>query len=216
MMAATAVRLTASPHFDDTMETSLDEFDRNQHSPALSIPSQHSGFRSSDASMSDREDEEVSNEPWSPPAWRGSAKQWYRHQPYPIERTRSSHSASASRSRETSHESYESAVGEDGDDTARPQDIPLPRTSESPAKEFPNSVVQKHSSSPDPFSGLGLAEDVAPITSPYDDRPEEGEAKDNCMAALQWSATIADSYLQISDLPSAQKSNSEPTRSRQS
>ena len=155
MMAATVTRYSPSPAFDDrtSLDNSLEDFEHNEHSPALSIPSQHSGFKSSDGSASDQE-EVGSEEPWSPPAWRNthSVGGWYRHQPYPLDQHKPHKSASASRSRGTSHESYESALDEEGEATTRPADIPLPRTSLSPVRERSASPVKKESATPDPFT----------------------------------------------------------------
>ena len=154
MMAAPATRLSKSPTFDDhiSLDASMEEYDRNEHSPALSIPSQHSGFKSSEGSVSEHEDER-SEAPWSPPAWRNTSSVggWYRHQPYSQDQTKYHTSKSASRSRETSHESYESAIDEEGDDTTRPANIPLPRGSMSPVREIPHSPIKKESRSPTPF-----------------------------------------------------------------
>lgn len=191
-MAATATRLTASPNFDEgnSLDTSMDDFERHEHSPALSIPSQHSGFRSSDESMSEAEDEEeASNGPWSPPAWKDSAREWYRHQPYSQHQPRASKSASASRSRETSHESYESALEEEGDDTTRPADIPLPRCSESPAKELLPPILKRSSSSPKPLPKLeeDHEHDLSPHpeAKPIDELSDQTDGNNNCERPLR-------------------------------
>ena len=130
-------RMGTSPHeiYDDhpSLSASLEDFEHNERSPVFGLPSQHSGFKSED---SDSESEEaVSEEPWSPPAWRqqNAAGGWYRHQPYPEDKNPLKASASVSRSRGTSPK-YESAQEEEGDITV-PANIPLPRGSMSPVKE---------------------------------------------------------------------------------
>ena len=173
-MAAAATRLSSSPVFDDrhSLDDSLEDFGQgDQSSPLFGLPSQHSGFKSSEEETSDQDEDVVSEEPWSPPAWRSSnpAGGWYRHQPYPQDDQKSRHSASASRSREASHESYASAVEEDDDDTKKPSQIPLPQASNSPAKEHSPIKSEDRSTSPYPegeqdFSPtFGREEDTAAI-----------------------------------------------------
>ena len=106
--------------------------------------------------MTDQEEEVVSEEPWSPPAWRPSdpTPGWYRHQPYVPDDEPSKHSASASRSREASHESYASAMEEDDEDTKQPSKIPLPQGSQTPARESPargSSAVKREQKSVSPY-----------------------------------------------------------------
>lgn len=132
-MAATR---TSPPTFDDhaSLSASLEDFEHDeQRSPLFGLPSQHSGFKSSDES--EPESEAARSEgPWSPPAWRSknTAGGWYRHQPYAQDNKNLKVSMSASRSRDTSPQ-YESAE-EEGDRTM-PANIPLPRGSMSPIKE---------------------------------------------------------------------------------
>ena len=154
-MAAAATRLSSSPAFDDhnSLDESLEEFGQgDQNSPLFGLPSQHSGFKSSEEESSDQEEDVVSEEPWSPPAWRSSnpAGGWYRHQPYPQDEQKSRQPASASRSREASHESYTSAVEEDDEDTKKPSQIPLPKGSQSPAKHQSPIKSEDRSTSPYP------------------------------------------------------------------
>ena len=154
-MAATATRLSSSPAFDDrrSLDDSLEDFGHgDQSSPLFGLPSQHSGFKSSEEESSDQDEDVVSEEPWSPPAWRSTkpAGGWYRHQPYPQDDQKSRHSASASRSREASQESYASAVEEDDEDTQKPSQIPLPKGSYSPAKEHTPIKSEDRSTSPYP------------------------------------------------------------------
>ena len=155
MMAATAGRLTASPAFDD-LDNSIEDFTRDdQGSPLFGLPSQHSGFKSSEGET-EEDDEVVSEEPWSPPAWRtgNPPPTWYSHRPYSPDGDRSRHSGQDSRSREASHESYASAVEEDEDVTKKPWDIPLPRGSPIPARESPGrqtSPVKKEEERSSPF-----------------------------------------------------------------
>jgi len=140
MMAATAM---SPPTFDDhaSLSASLEDFEHDeQRSPLFGLPSQHSGFKSSEESEPEAE-EARSEEPWSPPAWRSNnaAGGWYRHQPYSADNKKGvTSSISASRSKETSPQ-YESAA-EEGDITM-PANIPLPRGSISPIKEHsPNPL----------------------------------------------------------------------------
>ena len=128
-------RMGTSPHeiYDDhpSLSASLEDFEHSDRSPVFGLPSQHSGFKSEE---SESEEEAVSEEPWSPPAWRqqNAAGGWYRHQPYPQDKNLLKASVSASRSRGTSPQ-YESAQEEEGDITV-PANIPLPRGSMSPVK----------------------------------------------------------------------------------
>ena len=155
MMAATATRLSSSPAFDDrhSLDDSLEDFGQGEgSSPLFGLPSQHSGFKSSEEETSDQDEDVVSEEPWSPPAWRSSkaAGGWYRHQPYPHDDEKSRHSASASRSREASHESYASAVEEDDDNTRKPPQIPPPKPSISPVNGHAPIKNEDRSTSPYP------------------------------------------------------------------
>jgi len=120
-----------SPKLDDdhpSLSASLEDFENNERSPVFGVPSQHSGFKSEE---SESEDEPVSEEPWSPPAWRqqNAAGGWYRHQPYPQDNNLLKASVSASRSRGTSYES-----AREDEDVTMPANIPLPRGSMSPVK----------------------------------------------------------------------------------
>ncbi|KAM0801470.1 hypothetical protein BDR22DRAFT_804570 [Usnea florida] len=135
-----------SPHeiYDDhpSLSASLEDFEHNDRSPVFGLPSQHSGFKSEESES--ESEEAVSEEPWSPPAWRkqNAAGGWYRHQPYPQDKNPLKASTSASRSRGTSPQ-YESAQEQEGDVTI-PANIPLPRGSMSPVKE--------RSPSPSPYT----------------------------------------------------------------
>lgn len=152
-----------------SLSASLEDFENNDNrSPIFGLPSQHSGFKSEE---SDADAESVSEEPWSPPAWRSSAAGgWYRHQPYPASDP-TKLSPSPSRSRQASPQ-YEDAR-EAEDDTLVPANIPLPQGSRSPTKD--------RSPSPQPFSGggqdfgqqFGQAEEPQPIAL---------ENKNNCTA----------------------------------
>ncbi|KAL9103386.1 MAG: hypothetical protein Q9163_001562 [Psora crenata] len=141
------IRLPSPPPLDDrtSLTGSLDDFSNEgeQRSPVFGLPSQHSGFRSSDESEEEQEVGEAAsdNSAWSPPmsTWRQptSAGGWYRHQPYTQNPThlKASKSGSGSRSRESSPQ-YESAV-EDEEDTTMAAKIPLPKGSMSPVRESP-------------------------------------------------------------------------------
>ena len=184
-MAAAATRLSSSPAFEDqnSLNESLDEFGHgDQNSPLFGLPSQHSGFKSSEEESSDQEDDVVSEEPWSPPAWRSSnpAGGWYRHQPYPQDDQQSRHSASASRSREASHESYASAVEEDDEDTKKPSQIPLPKGSQSPAKEQSPIKAEDRSTSPYPEG----EQDFSPNFGEREDALAVPENTNNCLPPL--------------------------------
>ena len=216
MMAATATRPSSSPAFDDrlSLDASMEDFEGNEHSPALSIPSQHSGFKSSDGSESDHE-EVASDEPWSPPAWRNihNTGGWYRHQPYTQDPPRHKDSKSASRSRETSRESYESALDEEGEETTRPADIPLPRGSLSPFKEGPPAPTKRESLSPAPHANEGqnripdFNESGANLDSP-------GNTNQNCLtliSCLSSAVFVANTVSQSFALPFAPKSNNAPS-----
>ena len=132
-------RMGTSPHeiYDDhpSLSASLEDFEHADRSPVFGLPSQHSGFKSEESQSESESEEPVSEEPWSPPAWRqqNAAGGWYRHQPYPQDKSAFKSSVSASRSRGTSPK-YESAHEEEGDITV-PANIPLPRGSMSPVKE---------------------------------------------------------------------------------
>lgn len=161
-MAANA--MGTSPHeiYDDhpSLSASLEDFEHDR-SPVFGLPSQHSGFKSEE---SESEEEVVSEEPWSPPAWRqqNATEDWYRHQPYPRDDKLLKASVSASRSRGTSPR-YESAKEEDEDITL-PANIPLPRGSVSPAKgrsPSPSPYPEGGQDFTPKFGGTETAETVA-------------------------------------------------------
>lgn len=121
--------------FDDhpSLSASLEDFEHNENrSPPFALPSQHSGFKSDDSEAGAAS---VSDEPWSPPAWRAQSpgKNWYRHQPYSTQNGSLKPPGSGSLSRDPSPQ-YESAR-EDEEDVTIPANIPLPRGSLSPVKE---------------------------------------------------------------------------------
>lgn len=181
MMAAAATRLSSSPAFDEhnSLDDSLEELGHgDQSSPLFGLPSQHSGFKSSEEESSEQEEDVVSEEPWSPPAWRSSnpAGGWYRHQPYPQDEQKSRHSVSGSRSREASHESYASALEEEDEDTKRPSEIPLPKGSHSPAKQQSPVKHEDRSTSPYP-QGEG---DFGPKFGEQEDALVVPENTNNC------------------------------------
>ena len=160
-------RMGTSPHeiYDDhpSLSASLEDFENNDRSPVFGLPSQHSGFKSEE---SESEEEVVSEEPWSPPAWRqqNAAGGWYRHQPYPHDKNLLKASVSASRSRGTSPQ-YESAQEEEEDVTV-PANIPLPRGSMSPAKE------RSPSASPYPEKGQDCGQE-------FEDAEDSAAAPEN-------------------------------------
>lgn len=154
-----------------SLSASLEDFENNENrSPLFGLPSQHSGFKSED---SDADAESVSEEPWSPPAWRNSAAGgWYRHQPYPgSDPTKLSQSPSRSRQASPQHED----VGGAEDDTLIPANIPLPQGSRSPTKE--------RSPSPQPFAGGGqdFGQQFEQTDEPAPPPPENGN---NCIAHI--------------------------------
>ena len=162
--------------FDDhpSLSASLEDFEHENRSPLLELPSQHSGFKSDE---SEADADSNSEGPWSPP-WnrQNPAGGWYRHQPYPPENrnlkavVNASHSCS--RSREASSP-YESAREDDGDITI-PANIPLPRGSLSPTKE--------RSPSPSPAYRDRTSELVAEKTD--ETSPLPGDSS-NCMQIRQ-------------------------------
>ena len=159
--------------FDDhpSLSASLEDFEHNENrSPLFRFPSQRSGFRSVG---SETDGGSVSEEPWSPPAWRRSnaGSEWYRHQPYQQDKSNLRVSASASRSRDTSPQ-YESAREDEGDITL-PANVPLPRGSVSPVKE--------RSPSPSPFPIRG--QDFAPNFGEADEVAATPENPNNCAKA---------------------------------
>ena len=163
--------------FDDhpSLCASLEDFEHDENpSPVLNLPSQHSGFKSSD---SEADMESNSEEPWSPPptAWarQSTGDKWYRHQPY-LESARSRSSASPEKSREMSPD-YESAQEDEGDgDYTLAANIPLPRDSLSPVKEEP----------PAPPSNPGQRPPFAQDFGQPEVSPTGSENPDNC--ALSW------------------------------
>lgn len=182
MMAAATAGLSSSPAFDEqnSLDESLEEFGQgDQNSPLFGLPSQHSGFKSSEEESSDQEEDGISEEPWSPPAWRSTnpAGGWYRHQPYLQDEPTSKHSTSASRSRENSHESYASAVEEEDDDTKKPSQIPLPEGSQSPAKERSPIKEEDQSTSPCPKD----EGEFSPKSQEHEDASAGPESINNCL-----------------------------------
>lgn len=164
-MAAT---YTSPPPFDDhaSLSASLEDFEHEEpRSPLFGLPSQHSGFKSSEES--EAESEGVKSEgPWSPPAWRSNnaAGGWYRHQPYAQDRQKSRASLSASRSEQTSPQ-YESA--EEEGETTMPANIPLPRGSSSPAKERSPNTSPNHDQEPDFSPDSEEAEATVTVPEPH-------------------------------------------------
>ena len=122
-----------------SINASMDDFEAREFSPTVpDIPSQHSGFRSNNAS----EYSENSRRSYSPPAWRKAGSGWFKHQSLSPNR-------SGFASKEPSPQ-YHSA-DEEGDVTVRrsPTRIPLPA---SPTKG------RSPSNSPEPVTGAGANE----------------------------------------------------------
>lgn len=114
-----------------SLSASLEDFESNeQASPALRVPSHHSGFEEDDSEAASN-----SEPPWSPTAWRRheAGNAWFQHQPYLQNSPNIRSRGSITRSREESVK-YESAV-EDRDDFTLAANIPLPRGSISPIRE---------------------------------------------------------------------------------
>ena len=167
--------------FDDhpSLSASLEDFEHNEtRSPLFALPSQHSGFKSDE---SEAGAETMSEEPWSPPAWRpqNTAAGWYRHQPYGPNNPSLKPSASASRSRESSPH-YESAREDDGDLTI-PANIPLPRGSLSP--------VKGRSPSPSPFPER--KQDFGETCGPAQEQAPVSENQNNCVQSCHESTSRA-------------------------
>ncbi len=162
-----------SPQVDDehpSLSASLEDFENNGRSPAFGLPSQHSGFKLEESVS---EDEPVSEEPWSPPAWRqqNAAGGWYRHQPYPQDNNLLKASVSASRSRGTSYES-----AREDEDVTMPANIPLPRGSMSPVKE------QSPEPSPSPYPEGG--QDFGQKFGGTEEAVAVSENQNNCVQPL--------------------------------
>ena len=124
-----------------SINASMDDFEAREFSPTMpDLPSQHSGFRSNNAS----EYSENSRRSYSPPAWRKAGSGWFKHES----------SLSPNRSRFGSKEPSPQYHGadEDGEVTAyrSATRIPLPR---SPTKE------RSPAYSPEPMTGAGAEED---------------------------------------------------------
>ena len=120
-----------------SINASMDDFEAREFSPTVpEMPSQHSGFRSNNAS----EYSESSRRSYSPPAWRKAGSGWFKHQ---------SHSASRSGygSKEPSPQYH--SMDEDGEfRTYRSASkVPLP---ESPMKG------RSPACSPEPMTGPGV------------------------------------------------------------
>nr|POE47051.1 hypothetical protein CFP56_00383 [Quercus suber] len=131
-----------APHYLDyshpSISASMDDFEARDFSPTVpELPSQHSAFRSPQAS--EYSETTSSRRSYSPPAWRKAGSGWFKHQ-----------SLSPSRA---GFASKDSSPGEDGELTA--YRIPLP---ESPVKE------RSPSNSPEP--NAGFADDAGRMASP--------------------------------------------------
>lgn len=60
----------------------MDDFEAREFSPTLPhLPSQHSGFRSNNASEYSERSATSSRRSYSPPAWRKAGSGWFKHQP---------------------------------------------------------------------------------------------------------------------------------------
>ena len=130
---------TLDQAFDDhpSLCASLEDFEQNENrSPVFGLPSQHSGFKL-DGSEADGDGDADSNpeRPWSPPAWRkqSTAGGWYRHQPYASQTQALKPSFGPARSKEANPLCRN--VKDDELDINIPANIPLPRGSQTPAKE---------------------------------------------------------------------------------
>lgn len=119
-----------------SINASMDDFEAREFSPTVpDMPSQHSGFRSNNAS----EYSETSRRSYSPPAWRKAGSGWFKHQSLSPNR-------SGYNSKEPSPQYH--SMDEDGDfRTYRSASkIPLP---ESPTKG------RSPTCSPEPMTGPG-------------------------------------------------------------
>lgn len=137
---------------------SLDDYEPSiRNSPAFEIPSQHSGFRSSNTAESEHSDSD-STGPWSPPAWRRPASGWFS----PADRLAAIQSSPA-RSRESSPQ-Y------DEDEATLPVNVPLPG---SPEKQTPSAS---------PAPGLQAEDEVESSrrTTPPPPQPA-AQSNNNCM-----------------------------------
>ena len=156
-----------------SLSASLESFeDDEKQSPMIKLPSQHSGFRDD---SSEPGNEDVSDGPWSPQGWKGtmsSGNGWYRHQPYveesPLKRFSGRNTGLQSRDRESRSPVF------DDDDPTLPMNIPLPRGSQSPEKDYAT-----------PSPELRSKKETGVQASPGGDMDNENEAlspekKDNC------------------------------------
>ena len=109
-----------SPMFDShsSLSVSLQDFEEEETSPTMiKIPSTHSGFRD------DNSTQDSSEGPWSPspfPPTLATGSNWYRRKPY----------------RQDSRSVTRSTPLFDDDDPTLPMNIPLPRCSTSPSKDY--------------------------------------------------------------------------------
>ena len=190
----TTMQHASSPPLDDhtSLTGSIGDFsdsDKQQQSPMFGLPSQHSGFRSADASEDDDPLQDVASDdsPWSPPAWRQptTAGDWYRHQPYSndVERLKSQ---SASKSRGASHNVEDQSDDEDDPDATLAARIPLPRGSTSPFRDSSTrgSVLREGTRS---MKGVSpsIKEDGDEESSKAESSPGTPTTSNNCRTSMR-------------------------------
>jgi hypothetical protein len=163
-----------------SINASMDDFEAREFSPTMpEIPSQHSGFRSNNAS----EYSENSRRSYSPPAWRKAGSGWFKHQSLSPNR-------SGYGSKEPSPQ-YHSA-DEDGEATAyrSATRVPLPA---SPTKG------RSPAHSPEPMTGLGGDEDDGgggdtTLTNEQfglrSETPKQQPPSENCEPSCQFTAFV--------------------------
>ena len=149
-----------------SINASMDDFEAREFSPTVpDIPSQHSGFRSNNAS----EYSESSRRSYSPPAWRKAGSGWFKHQSLSPNR-------SGFASKDPSPQYHSADEEGDGDVTAyrSAARIPLPV---SPTKG------RSPSNSPEPATSAGADEgdkgggDTTIVNEQMDFEPESARVQ---------------------------------------
>ena len=139
---------SSRPNYADShpsVSASMDDFEAREFSPTIpEMPSQHSGFRSNNAS--EYSESNASRRSYSPPAWRKAGSGWFQHQ----QALSPPHRPHGSKEPSPYYQSNEDDADEDGDMTAyrTARRIPLPESpvkdrspSQSPEPTTPGPVV---------------------------------------------------------------------------
>nr|POE74761.1 hypothetical protein CFP56_37292 [Quercus suber] len=156
-----------APHYLDyshpSISASMDDFEAREFSPTVpDIPSQHSGFRSPQAS--EYSEASSGRRSYSPPAWRKAGSGWFKHQTLSPGRA--------------GFASKESSPGEDGELTA--YRIPLPDSpikGRSPSNSpEPNGVYVEdgaRTASPAVAVNVNATPEMEGLESPMEDTPTQ-------------------------------------------